>query len=191
MSKDLLPNQVKFLECYLEDPRITNAAIAAGYAPNSAYDTGKRILGLPLAQKYLEEAGKKAAADIGLTAHKVLKELSKIAFADPGDVVTTDEEGDPEIKVGKMTGTEVSITSTSGKNKAKITSVKTIKNSDKIAALGLIMKHMGMTKDKVEVDHKGSLLELIEKSYEKKLTEIEQPAPVLLPEPVESDPEAD
>ena len=163
---DVLPeNYILFLESYIEDPNIAKACRAAGFSENNSSQTARRILSHPLAKKYLEEANKQAADRLGITAMKVLSELSKIAFATPGDVVSTDSDGDPEIKVGKMEGTEVSITSTSGKDKAKITSIKTIKNSDKIAALGLLMRSKGMLKERVEVESSGSLLELIEKSF--------------------------
>lgn len=159
---DLNPQQIKFVEAYISGLCPSRAAEAAGYSSNSSSWLMKQK---DIAQA-IKEANEAAVAHLGITALKVIKELSDIAFASPGDVITTDEDGDPEVKIGKIKGTEVNITSTSGKVKSKITSIKTIKNSDKINALGLLMKHMGLTTEKVEVEHSGTLLDLIEKSYE-------------------------
>ena len=173
---DLNPQQLKFLEHYITGLSVPKAAIVAGYAESSASNVGNTILRSPAGKAFLKEINDRAAAELGITAMKVLKELSDIAFASPGDVITTDEDGEPDVKIGKMKGTEVNITSTNGKVKSKITSIKTIKNSDKINALGLLMKHMGLTSEKVEVEHTGSLLDLIEKSYQTPTTSAAAPA---------------
>ena len=114
----------------------------------------------------IDDANKEAATTLGITALKVMKELSDIAFAKPGTKVVVDEEGNDELVVENHDSTEVAVTtSSSGGKKSKVTSVKTIRNSDKIAALGLIAKSLGIMKDKVEVEHSGSLIDLINESY--------------------------
>lgn len=159
--------QLKFVEEYIKDPsNKTQAAIRAGYSSNGAYEAATRMLKHPLVRQMLDDANKEAALSLGITALKVMQELASIAFAKPGTKLLLDEEGKDELALDVVEGTEVNVTTTSaGGKKAKSTSIKTIRNADKIAALGLIAKSLGIMKDKVEVEHSGSLVDLIEASF--------------------------
>lgn len=159
--------QMQFLEKYLETGSVKYSAIAVGYSESSAGQTGNAILKLPISQKLIKEASDRACQELGITALNVIRELSDIAFAKPGTKIVIDDEGEKDVVLDDFKAHEVNVTTTNtGGKKSKITSVKTIKNSDKINALALLMKHMGLTTEKVEVEHKGSLLDLIEKSFE-------------------------
>ena len=167
MLDTLSERELRFVEEYIKDSsNKTGAAVRAGYSPSGALDAANRILKKPEAKKVIDDANKEAAATLGITALKVMSELASIAFAKPGTKVVVDEDGQDELVVESLDATEVNVTtSSSGGKKAKVTSVKTIRNADKIAALGLIAKSMGIMKDKVEVEHSGSLIDLIEQSY--------------------------
>lgn len=165
----LNPQQKVFLDHYLKTGKIKESAVLAGYAESGASNVGQEILRHPEAKAIIKEAATQATLELGITAKKVIKELASIAFASPGDVIKVGEDGEADIDNNKLNATEVSVTTTSaGGKKAKIASYKTIKNSDKLAALNLLMKHMGLHTEKVEVEHKGSLLDLIEQSMEEK-----------------------
>lgn len=159
--------QLKFAEEYIKDPSSkTGAAVRAGYAHSGACEAATRMLKHPLVKQMIEEANKEAALSLGITALRVMQELSNIAFAKPGSKVVVGEDGSDEIVVDPNDTSEINVTTTAaGGKKAKTTSVKTIRNSDKIAALSLIAKSMGILKDRVEVEHTGSLVELIEASF--------------------------
>lgn len=159
--------QLKFVEEYIKDPSSkAGAAVRAGYSQNGAWEAATRMLKHPLVRQMIDDANKEAAVSLGITALKVMSELASIAFAKPGSKVILDEDGKDELTLDVVDGTEINVTTTAaGGKKAKTTSVKTIRNADKIAALGLIAKSMGIMKEKVEVEHSGSLVDLIELSF--------------------------
>lgn len=167
MANELSERDLRFVEEYIKDStNKTGAAIRAGFSSGYAYEAAVNLLKKPIVKQMIDEAHKEAATTLGITALKVMSELAAIAFAKPGTKVITDEAGEDELVVESLDGTEVNVTTTSaGGKKAKTTSVKTIRNADKIAALGLIAKSLGIMKDKVEVEHSGSLIDLIEQSY--------------------------
>lgn len=176
-KEDGLPlnyQQNRFVEEYIRDPSSpSKAAIRAGYSIDSASATGSRLLQDPRVKELLEAAREKAADTLGITLARILQELAVIAFANPGDAVTTDEDGSnvdlATLPKDKTAGMEISVTSTSGRNKSRIISVKTVKPSDKLAALIQIQKLMNMIpKEEVKVEHTGSLRDLIEESLKPK-----------------------
>lgn len=179
LEKEELPStgplgaqQLRFIEEYIEDPSSVGAAARrAGYMSTYAQQIGKRILRDPRAQKIMDMAKDRAVKRLGLTTERVLQELAKIAFANPGSLIKTDAEGDEYIDSGILTGNssqpvEVSVSSIKG-SRGKVTNVqyRTVKISDKTAALQLLGKQLGMFKDQVEVTNKLSLLEMIEQSF--------------------------
>lgn len=139
--------QKRFVEEYLIDLNATQAAIRAGYSP----DTARQIGNENLSKLDISDAIAKAMAErsrrTGISQDRVLQELAKIGFANITDIVDLEtvkilsdaKEADlaciqsVKIKPGEW-GTE-----------------REIKMYDKRAALVDIGRHLGMFKDKVEV----------------------------------------
>ncbi|HLN78428.1 MAG TPA: terminase small subunit [Nocardioidaceae bacterium] len=89
----LTPRQASFVAAYLENRgNATQAAIAAGYAPASAYVQGSRLLRHPDVAAALSLARESAADRIEATAERIVLELARIAFLDPGAMF--DEAGE-------------------------------------------------------------------------------------------------
>lgn len=78
----LTDKQKKFCEEYLIDLNVTQSAIRAGYSEKTAYSIGSENLKKPEIQNYLSGLMKIQSGRTGITADKILVELSKVAFAD-------------------------------------------------------------------------------------------------------------
>jgi phage terminase small subunit len=79
-SKPINPQHRRFAEEYVIDFNATHAAIRAGYSKRSAHTTGYRLLKDAEVQKMLTELIEKQAAKAGVSAERVLKEISSVAF---------------------------------------------------------------------------------------------------------------
>jgi len=203
MSEEELPStgplsaqQIRFIEEYTIDPSSVGAAARrAGYSGTYAQQIGKKILRDPRAQKLIEKSKEVAVKRLGLTTERVLQELCKIAFANPGSLIKTDAEGDEYIDTGILNSNssqpvEVSVSSIKG-SRGKVTNVqyRTVKISDKTAALHLLGKQLNMFKDQVEVTNKLSLLEMIEQSLSPSTPQIKDESNIIEGEVVETEKE--
>ena len=151
----LTAKQKRFIEEYLIDLNATQAAIRAGYSPQSAKEIGYENLTKPHIRARVDKAMAKRSKRIGINAERILIELARIGLLNPDNVVNF---GSATVK-----------TESSEDDLAAIASIKVktipmedgdmvereVRFHDKIKALELAGKHLGMFKDKVEVS--GSL----------------------------------
>ena len=143
----LTKKQKLFVEEYLIDLNATQAAIRAGYSPDTAYAIGSENLRKPEIRACIDKAMAERSKRTGINQDRVLLELAKIGFANIRDVV------DPE--------TAKILPGAKEEDLACIQSIKIkpnewgtereVKMYDKKAALVDIGRHLGMFKDKVEV----------------------------------------
>lgn len=144
----LTAKQQRFVEEYLIDLIATQAAIRAGYSPNTAEQIGYQLLHKASVSNEVARAMAERSKRTGINQDRVLRELAKIGFAKITDVV------DAETAKIKPDATEDDL--------ACIQSIKIkpnewgtereVKLYDKKGALVDIGKHMGMFKDKLELD---------------------------------------
>ena len=121
--------QKRFAEEYLIDLNATQAAIRAGYSPGTAKSIGSENLTKPDIQARIAKAIAERSKRTGVNADRVVTELAKIAFVNASDVIDADT-----AKTFGEDGLE-----------------REIKMADKLKALELLGKHLGMFKDKVEL----------------------------------------
>lgn len=155
--KRLTEKQKKFVAEYLVDLNATQAAIRAGYSKRNAGKIGPELLGKTRIAEAIQDQLKAREKRTLVTADRVIVELSKIAFADLKDFVQFGPDGVIILPSATVDGTvlaEVSETETQSGG------TRRIKLYDKLKALELLGKHLGMFVDKVE--HSGDL-ELIVK----------------------------
>lgn len=142
----------KFVEEYLIDLNAYAAAMRAGYAQNTAKNASMWIDGArPLKPKLREEIEKRMAERskrTGVTADRVILELARIAFANVTDVV--------DAKTGRVLEDAnredtAAIAGIRMKNGEDYTEAE-VKFADKLKALELLGKHMGMWVDNVKID---------------------------------------
>ncbi|EGQ3065986.1 terminase small subunit [Staphylococcus pseudintermedius] len=79
---ELTPRQVRFVNEYIKALNITQSAIKAGYAPNSAYVTGSRLLRNEKVEEYIKSQQDKVMDDSILTAKELLHLLTNAAVGD-------------------------------------------------------------------------------------------------------------
>lgn len=141
--------QAAFVDEYLIDFNATQAAIRAGYAPKSAGEQGCRLL----KKRKIADAVARAIAErsrrTGITADRVLRELARVAFVNPSDVIDFDTG---TVKASAGADDLAAVASC----KVKTMSMgdegdmveREIKLNDKIKALDLLGKHLGMYPEK-------------------------------------------
>lgn len=169
----LTPKQQRFVEEYLVDLNATEAAKRAGYSEKTAYSQGQRLLKNVEAQKYIEQRMKDREKRTEITQDKVLQELSKIAFASGTDFAKVveksfmkpifDNDGN-KINEEEVFYKDVELILTDDlpeEKKKAIAAIKqtkfgiAIESCDKVKALELLGRHLGMFTDKVE--HSGNI----------------------------------
>ncbi|UXS29880.1 terminase small subunit [Staphylococcus delphini] len=79
---ELTPRQVRFVNEYIKTLNITQSAIKAGYAPNSAHVTGSRLLRNEKVNEYIQSQQDKIMDDSILTAKELLHLLTNAAVGD-------------------------------------------------------------------------------------------------------------
>lgn len=164
-KKDLTAKQQKFVEEYFKDSSsISAAAVRAGYSKVSARAASKNILTVPKVREALDELHTIRKHRLGITEDRILLEMSRIAFADLGNIVKQDEHGNLTIDWDSLSPDQTAALSEFSKGRAGTK----IKNYDKLAALVHIGKHIGMFREKVEVEAKLSLEQLVMDSFKKK-----------------------
>lgn len=162
----LTKKQRLFVEEYLTDLNATQAAIRAGYSPETAKEIGCENLTKPNIRAQIDKAMAERSRRTGVNADRVVMELAKIAFVNAANVIDTRDatlKGDaaPE-DTAAIQSVKVKTIPTKGGEGVE----REIKMADKIKALELLGKHMGMFKDKLEISggldsEKSKLDELI------------------------------
>lgn len=148
----LTAKQKRFIEEYLIDLNATQAAIRAGYSPDTAKEIGCENLTKLNIKNEIDKAIAQRSRRTGISQDRVLRELAKIAFVNPSDVINF---GQATVKNSASEDDLATIAS------VKVKTIPTedgdieereVKLYDKLKALDLIGKHLGMFKDKVEVN---------------------------------------
>ena len=140
--------QKRFVEEYLIDLNATQAAIRAGYSPDTAKSIGSENLTKPDITAQIARAMAERSRRTGVNADRVIMELAKIAFVNANDVI------DPKtatIKEGALPEDTAAIQSVKVKTFGEDGLEREIKMADKLKALELLGKHLGMFRDKLEV----------------------------------------
>jgi phage terminase small subunit len=156
----LTEKQKRFVNEYLIDLNATQAAIRSGYSENTAAEQGNRLLRNVKVQEAIESRMKEREERTEITQDRVLLELAAIAFANGADyskIVTKqghDIDGNPvEYSDVELKNTD-ELTAEQKKAIAGIKQTKfgiVVETCDKVKALELLGKHLGMFRDKVEL----------------------------------------
>ena len=89
--------QKRFVDEYLIDLNITQAAIRAGYSPKTAYSIGSENLKKPEIRACIEKAMAERSKRTGINQDRIIMELAKIGLLNPKDLV----DFDARIRGGK------------------------------------------------------------------------------------------
>ncbi len=140
----LTAKQKRFVEEYLIDLNATQAAIRAGYSPNSARDIGSENLTKPHIRARIDEALAERSKRTGINADRVVRELARIAFVNAADVINFDtatlSENASEDDTAAIASVRVKTIPTDAGEGVE----REIRMCDKLKALELLGKHLGM-----------------------------------------------
>lgn len=155
----LPPMQDRFVDEWLIDFNGTQAAIRAGYSERSARSIAGRLLTKDNIQREISRRQKDLQRRTEVTQERVVMELARVAFADATDYVQVETRiiNRGEVKVPIELAVHKETAELSADQRAAIASIKQgangveIKLHDKIKALELLGRHIGMFNDKLEV----------------------------------------
>lgn len=149
LDKDgLTPKQASFCEEYLIDLNASQAAIRAGYSTKNTSSIAAQIMSKTKVRNAIAREMAARSRRTGITQDRVLRELARVAFVNPSDVIDFD--------TGTVRGTagadDLAAVSSC---KVKTMSMgddgdmveREIKLNDKIKALDLLCRHLGMYPD--------------------------------------------
>ena len=150
--------QMAFAREYVVDYNATKAAIRAGYSEKSAYSQAHDLLKKPEIMAKISELEAKAARRTEISKDMVLRELARVAFVDPRKLF--DENGRPKDLESLDDDTAAALASVDileeydfdDGNRVLIGHTKKYKWADKLRALEMLGKHLGMFTDKVHVE---------------------------------------
>jgi len=157
VDRKLNERQKRFCDYYVISLNATDAAIKAGYSENTANVIGSENLSKPYIFNYIQQKLIKREDKLEITAERVLKELSRIAFLDVRKLF--DENGKlknivdlDDDTAAAIAGMDISILT--AKKGAEVTIeelTKKIKSIDKNKALELLGRNLSIWHDKLEV----------------------------------------
>lgn len=144
--------QKRFCDEYLIDLNATQAAIRAGYSVDTAKEIGCENLTKPNIQEAVAKAMAERSKRTGINQDRIVLELAKMAFVNANDLINT---SDGSIKPGASEDDLACIQSVKVKTSLGVSGTSTereIKLNDKMKALELLGKHLGMWNDKIDVN---------------------------------------
>ena len=148
----LTAKQKRFIEEYLVDLNATQAAIRAGYSPHTAKEIGSENLSKPHIRARVEKELAERSKRTGINQDRVIRELARIALVNPVDVINMDEATIKEMASADDTAAILSVKVKKIPTEEGTITEREIRMADKIKALELLGKHLGMFTDKFNIN---------------------------------------
>ncbi len=160
--------QERFCQEYMVDLNATQAAIRAGYSEKTAESIGYQLLQKTTVSKRIAQLQAAQSRRTGINADRVLRELAKVAFVDIGDVV--DDTGALRQDITPEDRAAVaSIKIKNSETDSGTSAEREVKLYDKLRALDLIGRHLGIFQDKLEITpNTGQLASILKQLEDKK-----------------------
>lgn len=136
----LTEKQKRFVEEYLIDLNATQAAIRAGYGARNADQQGHQLLKKTSVADAIAAAKAERSRRTGICADRVLRELARLAFVDPTDVVDFDTG---EVRPDACADDRAVLAGVKIKDTEKGTE-REVRLTDKLRALELLGRHLGL-----------------------------------------------
>ena len=144
--------QQRFCDEYLIDLNATQAAIRAGYSVDTAKEIGCENLTKPNIQETIAKAMAERSKRTGVNQDRVVLELAKIAFVNANDLIDAKDASirasATEDDLACIQSVKVKTSSTTNGESVE----REIKLNDKMKALELLGKHLGMWNDKIDLN---------------------------------------
>lgn len=151
----LSENHRKFVTFFLNGKTKKEAAQLAGMGRDAGYAAFNR----EDVQKEIERRQHQMSTKAGVDADWIVAKLKAIASADLADLIVLDEHGHGRIDVDKLRGDlRTSLTG----YKVRADGTVSVSLTDKLKALDMLAKHLGMYQDKVTVEGELTLVERLQ-----------------------------
>lgn len=149
----LSEKQRKVVVSYLNGATKVQACLDAGYSDRSSH----RVFTNPDVLKEIKRRQHIMSTKSGVTADWIIERLKLIAGADLADMIVIDEFGTGTIDLHKLTPQlKAALSGLETDKMGDVVKVK-IKLSDKLRALEMLARHLGMFNDKLELAGELSL----------------------------------
>ncbi|KAF5089802.1 Terminase small subunit [anaerobic digester metagenome] len=156
-ARRLTPKQAEFARQYLVDMNATQAAIRAGYSEKTAYSIGAGLLHKASVAEAIAAAQAKREKRTEITQDKVVAELARIAFGNARDVMDWGPSGVTLKSSGELTDDQAASVAEVSETTTREGGSLKLKRHDKVKALELLGRHLGMFTDKVKNEISGGL----------------------------------
>jgi phage terminase small subunit len=171
----LTDRQKVFCREYLIDLNASKAAVRAGYRPQNARICACKLMARPLIKAEIKKLMREREKRLNIAAEDIIKELMIIAKANAADFVqvTTrkgrDSEGNPtEVSMVRIKPTDEidseKIAALAGVRQ-RVCGVE-VKLYDKLKAIELLMRHLGLLNNKADEEEKVIRVEIAEEIKE-------------------------
>jgi phage terminase small subunit len=163
MADKMTPKQALFIAEFLVDGNATRAAIASGFSAKSAAQAGARMLNMSHIAAAIQYRQAQRAVKLEITADRVLQELAKLAYFDPGKLYDSDGNRIPVHRLDDVTRAAVASVedeTTDGPGWVRTVKQK-IRMADKSKNLELLGKYLKLFTERVEHDGHVTLEQLV------------------------------
>jgi phage terminase small subunit len=155
----------RFVAEYLVDLNATQAAIRAGYSRKTANEQGARLLAKASIRAAIEKGQKRTLEKLEITQDRVIREIARLAFADPRKFFNDDGTAKSisqldDDTAAALAGVEIFEEFAGKSDDRSLTGyTKKFKIADKRASLELLGRHLKLFTDKLEVAGDAMLAE--------------------------------
>ena len=144
--------QQRFVEEYLIDLNATQAAIRAGYSPNTAREQASRLLSNVNVQTEVDKAMAKRSRRTGISQDRVIQELARIGFCKITDVADSNGKIKDNASEDDLACIESIKVKRSKTENGAVSEEREVKIASKVKCLELLGKHLGMWNDKTTLN---------------------------------------
>lgn len=148
----LSPKQRRFVDEFLVDLNATQAAIRAGYSKRTARSQSSALMTKPDISEAIAAGKARAAERAGISQERVLRELAAIALSDLRSLYRTDGTLKPPSEWDDQAAAAVAsleVDELRDGEGAVIGFTRKVKRFDKVRALELLGKHLGLWQEPV------------------------------------------
>lgn len=161
----------QMIDAYLKGASKKDAMLAAGFSENTASTRHTYYFGDPDVVAEIERRQKIAASRTDVNLENLNKMLMEIASANLGDLVQVADDGSLFMDYSKLTPelrksmTNVTIDEVKEGRGENAKTVKRIRIGvlDRLRAIETLIRHNGLSKEKITVNHEGSLVEELQR----------------------------
>jgi phage terminase small subunit len=154
MNQKLTLKQELFVKEYLVDLNATQAAVRAGYSKRTANSSGPALLQQTSVSNAIALAIDERAKRLEVAQDRVIRELARIAFGDLRDSAAWSADGIVFKDSSELTDDAAAAISEISENITEKGGTLRIKRYDKVKALELLGRHLGMFIDRTELTGK-------------------------------------